>query len=654
MKWLWTSLAVAVFSTLATGQQIRLSGRLLTDAGEPVPSIRVRVENESAHTDAKGEFNILLSSKLREGARITIVVERKNWIINQPLDGEWSLTTNDPQTVEIIIAPLGSKALWTAARIEKELKQRSDQIDVGEYIKELAQKYGLTEQVTKEAFDKWASTQIDTGNRLRDQGRGVDGPEAVRLLGEATSAYRRALLVFSRDSMPLEWASTQHNLGFALQEQGARAKGADATRLLGEAVAAYRQALIIRTREQLPRQWATTQNDLGNALQGQGTRAEGAEAIRLLSEAADAYGQALLFFTREYAPQEWAMTQHNLGSALHERGTRSEGAEALRLLGEAVAAYRQALLVRTRAQVPGLWAVTQNNLGNALQAQATKTTDTAATRVIDEAVEAYHQALLVFTREQRPQMWAMTKHNLGSALQEKGIRSQGSDAGRLLKEAVAAYQEALLVWTREQRPQQWTMAQNNVARAYFNMKEWTTAAQLYENILEIQPSFQAAYVRARNLEREKLFNFKLAFNLTQAWLQRNHDFNGTVYFAEDHFSTGSFEESERRISLLTRDVQSNPTINISLLATEIANLIALKKSTEVPLKMKNLIALLETQPVDYKVHWYFEGTKHFIGESQQFGANKDWLLRLFGAMAGENRDAIIKEVKALGESFRPE
>lgn len=643
MKWLWASLAVAVFSTLATGQQIKLSGRLITDTGESVPNTKVRVEGESAHTDANGKFNILLSSKLREGARITIVVEKKNWLINQPLDGEWTLPATDPQTLDVIIAPWGSKALWTDARVEKELKQKS-----GDYVEDLARKYGSTQQVTKETFDKWATTQNNNGNALRDQGRNVDGPDAVRLLGEAASAYRRVLLVFTRESMPLEWATTQHNLGFALQEQGARTKNPEAFRLLGEAVAAYREALTIRTREQLPRQWATTQNDLGNALQGQGTRADGAEAIRLLSEAAAAYGQAMLFFTREYAPLDWSMSQHNLGSALHERGSRTDGPEALRLLGEAVAAYRQALLVRTREQVPGLWALTQNNLGNALQAQATRASDPEASRLLSEAVTAYRQALLVFTREQRAQMWAMTKHNLGSALQEQGTRSQGPDANRLLAEAVTAYQEALIVWTRDQRPQQWAMAQNNLARAFFNLKEWTSAAQFYGNVLEVHPDFRTAYDRARLLEHDVLFNYQRAFKLSQSWLQRNpSNLSAAADLAEKLFTIGSFEESERRCSSLLSDVRVEAGTKIPLLAIEIANLIALKRSSEVQARIKNLLELLETQPADFKLQWPFAGTKHFINQSQQLAANKDWLLRLFGAMAGENRDAIIKEVKIL-------
>lgn len=57
------------------------------------------------------------------------------------------------------------------------------------------------------------------------------------------------------------------------------------------------------------------------------------------------------------------------------------------------------------------------------------------------------------------------------------------EAHRLFGEAVAAYREALSVWTRQQLPQQWAMAQNNLARAYFNLKEWSSAAECYEGVL---------------------------------------------------------------------------------------------------------------------------------------------------------------------------
>ncbi len=652
MKWVCTSLAIAILSTVTMGQQIRLDGRLISDDGKPVPNIRISIGDEqSAPTDKNGKFSIRLPPKSREGERVVLTMNTL-LVINDPLDGDWIIPptgTRNLVTLDVIVAGWGSKAIWTDARIEKELKQKSS----ARFLDELFDKYGSAPDVTTAAFEKWATTQNSIGNSLREQSTRAEGPEATRLLAEAESAYRRALLVLTRDSMPQEWATTQHNLGYVLQEQGVRANGPEAVRLIGDGVAAYQQALSVRTREQLPLQWAMTQNDLGNALQAQGARVEGPEARRLLGEAATAYRQALLVFTREYVPQEWAKTQHNLGSALQEQGTRTQGPEGQKLLGEAVAAYRQALLVRTREQLPRGWAVTQNNLGNALQAQGTRAETPESLRLFGEALVAYRDALLVFTREQTPAFWAMTKHNIGSALQEQGTRTETSESSRLFGEAVTAYREALLVWTREQRPQQWAMAKNNLARAYFNLKEWTGAAESYENVLEVHPDFRPAYERARFLEHEVLFNYPRAFKLNESWLQRNpNDVSAVANFAENHFTTGRFDECERHISTLLSDTKFDAKSKIAIRALEIANLVALNRSAEVPARMKNLIEVLESQPADFKVQRSFAGTKHFISQSEQFAPKRVWLLEIFAAMEGENREAISKKLRDRIRNFQ--
>jgi tetratricopeptide (TPR) repeat protein len=643
MKWVWISLAVAIFSTVAMSQQIKLNGRLISDEGKPVPNIRVSIADEQSGTTGKdGKFSIRLPPKLREGERVVVVLNNTRLLINQPLDGDWTIPptgSKGPLPLEIIVAAWGSNAVWTDARIEKELKQKSD-------LEYLSNKYGSAPEVTKAAFEKWATTQSGIGNSLREQSARAEGPEAVRLLGEAASAYRRALLILTRDSMPQDWATTQHNLGYVLQEQGIRTNGREAVRLISDGVAAYREALSVRTREQLPLQWAMTQNDLGNALQAQGTRSEGSEARRLLAEATASYRQALLVFTREYVPQEWAKTQHNLGSALQEQGTRTHGPEGQQLLGEAVAAYRQALLVRTREQMPRQWAITQNNLGNVLQAQGTRAEAPESLRLFGEALTAYRDALLVFTREQTPALWAMTKHNVGSALQEEGARTVGTEAQRLFEEAVAAYREALLVWTFAQRPQQWAMAQNNLARAYYNLKEWTSAAESYENVLAVHPEFRPAYERARFIEHEVLFNYQRALKLSESWLQRNpDDLSAAANLAENYFTTGNFEECGRRASSLLSDNRFEA--KIAMRALEIANLLALNRSAEIPSKIKTLIEALESQKADFRVEWSFAGVKHFISQSEQLAAHRTWLLGLFEAMGSENRDAIIKSLRTL-------
>jgi tetratricopeptide (TPR) repeat protein len=374
----------------------------------------------------------------------------------------------------------------------------------------------------------------------------------------------------------------------------------------------------------------------------------------LLAEATAAYRQALLVFTREYVPQEWAKTQHNLGSALQEEGTRTQGPEGVRLLSEAVAAYRQALLVRTREQLPRQWAITQNNLGNALQAQGTRAQAAESLRLFGEALVAYREALVVLTRDQTPALWAMTKHNIGSALQEEGTRTDGPESQRLFGEAVSAYREALLVWTLAQRPQQWAMAQNNLARAYYNLKEWTSATECYENVLAVYPEFRPAYERARFLEHEVLFNYQRAFKLNESWLQRNpDDFGAAAHLAENHFTTGSFDECGRRISTVLSDVKFDAKIKIPLRVLEIANFIALNRSAEIPLKVNDLMAVLETQKADFRVEWSFAGITNFISQNEQFAANRSWLLGIFGAIGGENRDAIVKRLKVISESVEP-
>ncbi|HKU74728.1 MAG TPA: tetratricopeptide repeat protein [Pyrinomonadaceae bacterium] len=803
MKLLWASLAITILCTSAIAQQIKLNGRLITDEKKPVPSTRVGIAGQqSALTDMGGRFSITLSPNLREGERVIIVVEKKNWVINYPLDGEWNLPAialQNVQTLDVIIVPWGSRALWTHARIEKELKQKSDEIaklrnefnqpkgfDINEYVQELSRKYGSPPDITREAFDQWAqnagesadnhikglmsfynqnfissaehfkkaanqteanaaeewrlagnssllayefrdalesyersltlisrmkdpekwaevtnrigiaklelgirvsdtegrvflsesvyafrqnlaiynreqqpqcwaTTQNNLGIALREEGTRAEAPEARRLLREAVMAGRQALLVFTREQLPQDWARTQHNLANALLELGTRIECPEGCQLLSEAVAVNRQALLIRTREQLPQQWAWTQNNLGNALMAQGIRSPGPEALRLLREAIAAYHQALLVFTREQLPQDWAMTQHNLGTALQEVGSRTEGPEGLQLLSEAVRAYRAALLIRTRDQVPQPWAQTQNNLANTLQLKGARMEGPEALQLLGEAIAFHREVLLVFTREKLPQDWARTQHNLGSALVELSTKAVPSEAPRLLGEAVAAYRQALSIFTREQLPQQWAWTQKNLARAYFNLREWSSAAQCYENVLEVYPASQLEYEKASFLEHDVLFNYKRAFELNQVWLQNNpHDLSAIAKFAEKHFTIGSFDESERYMSSLALfDVRFPPETKIALQTIEIANLIGLNKSTEVPLRMKKLIELLQNQPPNFSLQWSFGGTKHFISESHHLAANKAWLLQFFAAMEGENRDAIIKGLKSASENLNP-
>ncbi len=143
------------------------------------------------------------------------------------------------------------------------------------------------------------------------------------------------------------YAAGEQRLG---EERGDNAR-------LASAIAFYKKTLIIWTREVVPLQWAMTQNDFAAGLSVLGERESGTSR---LEEAVAAYREALEERTRERVPLDWAMTQTNLGAALSRLGER-DGSKVR--LEEAVTAFHEALNERTRERVPLDWAMTQNNLG---------------------------------------------------------------------------------------------------------------------------------------------------------------------------------------------------------------------------------------------------------------------------------------------------
>ncbi|KAB7610411.1 helix-turn-helix transcriptional regulator [Amylibacter sp. SFDW26] len=313
---------------------------------------------------------------------------------------------------------------------------------------------------------KWAMTQNNLANVLRDQAARTEGADATALLGRAVAAYEAALEVRTRDDEPQNWAMTQNNLAVALRDQAARTEGADATALLGRAVAAYEAALEVYTRDDEPQKWAMTQNNLAVALGDQAARSEGADATALLGRAVAAYEAALEVRTRDDEPQKWAMTQNNLANVLRDQAARTEGADATALLGRAVAAYEAALEVYTRDDEPQKWAMTQNNLAVALRNQAACTEGADATALLGRAVAAYEAALEVYTRDDEPQKWAMMQNNLANVLRDQAARTEGADATALLGRAVAAYEAALEVYTRDDGPQNWAETQGNLGSLF--------------------------------------------------------------------------------------------------------------------------------------------------------------------------------------------
>jgi hypothetical protein len=78
------------------------------------------------------------------------------------------------------------------------------------------------------------------------------------------------------------------------------------------------------------------------------------------------------------------------------------------------------------------------------------------------------------------------------------------------------------------------------------------------------------------------------------------------------FTTSHFAECAQRIGALVENPAVEASAKIALRAIEIANLLALNNSPQVPDKLQALIDSLTAQADDFKVTWTFNGTKHFI------------------------------------------
>ena len=95
------------------------------------------------------------------------------------------------------------------------------------------------------------------------------------------------------------------------------------------------------------------------------------------------------------------------------------------------------------------------------------------------------------------------------------------------------------------------------------------------------------------------------------------------------------------------DDRVDESVKISVRAIEVANLIALKRSAEVPSKVQGLIAALQSQPSDFRVEWSFGAIRKFTRQNPELAANNAWLEQLFAAIEGASRDAILQKLAPL-------
>ena len=61
---------------------------------------------------------------------------------------------------------------------------------------------------------------------------------------------------------------------------------------------------------------------------------------------------------------------------------------------------------------------------------------------------------------------------------------------------------------------------------------------------------------------------------------------------------------------------------------------------------------IASQPESFTGEWFFEGTKHFIGQKQTFARHRSWLLDLLAGVEGKKRDEMLVAIEAARKAFR--
>lgn len=433
--------------------------------GEKIPEINVTVIMnlmDRSTTDSFGSFRILLPEAFKAGEKVRLDVDKPDWRIQYPLDGETQIPDDRQKApVEVRLLPVGSKLFWTHDRIEKFIQDtaaqskqqvkpegKPEEIDFSRYIKDWAAKYGFNAQQARQEIDKWIADIEKNQNDLYKLGLVAF---AKKNFGEASVLFNESAELKAKK---LEVVKQQEKTLTEEVVRDFRLTG-DAhynNYIFDQALQAYQRALRYVTKDQTPQLWAAIILDIGNTHLQFGGQTIGLDIHTHLAAALQAYNQALEVYTRETLPQQWAMTQSNLGLAWKEQGIRTGGERGMQLLAEAVAAYRQALEIYTYETMPPQWAQIHNNLAkvyialkdwpNAAASYANVLKVAPAEEAYRTASHLYHEVLFQF-----PEAFALNQHWLEQHPDDLSALSNFAEK-HLPLVALSNVHNALMRWRR--------------------------------------------------------------------------------------------------------------------------------------------------------------------------------------------------------------
>ncbi|MBL8152278.1 MAG: hypothetical protein JNN15_20325, partial [Blastocatellia bacterium] len=130
MKFHVFTLLILWLSPVVFGQQAKLEGHVFDDRERPVEATRVVAPGgQAAETDSKGHFTISFPSTIRPGQATRIDVDRKDWVIYEPLMGNCVTQSVERnfEPLKVIIVPKSSSLALQPKRLAQVIAKWSDE-----------------------------------------------------------------------------------------------------------------------------------------------------------------------------------------------------------------------------------------------------------------------------------------------------------------------------------------------------------------------------------------------------------------------------------------------------------------------------------------------------------------------------------------------
>ena len=159
----------------AAGRALKGQVLLVGPHDQATPAVGVdvtlRETGDSVRTKAQGLFRLFLPEAFKAGERVTLLVDKKDRVIQHPMDGEARIPAQlEKEVVEVHLLPKGSKKLWSDERIEKfiqdtaekakqevKLEGKPEKIDFSRYIKDWATGLGFRVHEAQAEIDTWVA-----------------------------------------------------------------------------------------------------------------------------------------------------------------------------------------------------------------------------------------------------------------------------------------------------------------------------------------------------------------------------------------------------------------------------------------------------------------------------------------------------------------